>query len=359
MCIMTFDWKENDSIKKFNIFKERRAITWATIDLTDTCSNRCVYCYNNSQPRYKPNHMEKKKAIKLIDLLADAGLKQITCSGGEPLMYPHIEKFIRHASDHGMIIHMISNGNSLTEKLANNLQKAGLSQIQTNIESLDPLKHDYIRGCRGSWERAVNSIKIARKAGLTPASNTIVTSINENEIVDIFKFVIEELDVTRSRVIDLVPSGGRGAESASILLPQNYFGCLEKLIEFAEKRGIVNIETCDPVFSFTRKINMPFSGTFCVNSSGLLMNIRPNGDVYFCATLQNHLYNIFDIVEAGHDIREFHENTMKDYVNRKNSELLPENCRDCGLFNKCLGGCFSRAEFTKPKGDFMCPKLST
>ena len=90
---------------------------------------------------------------KLINFLADNNVGQITFSGGEPTLYPYLKNAIEEAIDCGMTVHMNSNGYIFNEKLAKELYSLGLTQVQINIDSLNPRKHDSVRGMKGSWGR--------------------------------------------------------------------------------------------------------------------------------------------------------------------------------------------------------------
>ncbi len=357
MCIVTFDWTENDSMEKFKRFKNDQMVHWATIDLTNNCNNQCIYCYANAGPRRNPHHMDKKDADRLLEILSEAGVKQITCSGGEPLLYPHIEHFIKSASARGMIIHMITNGYFLTFKRAKKLKGLGLSQVQINLESMRSERHDFLRGRPGSFERALKALKNAKAVGLTPVSNVVLTTINEDEIEELFEFVYK-LDLARSRIIDLNPSKGR-AFSNMHLRPSNYLQTLGRLSELARKKGVLNMEACDPIFSYHNDlVDINLSGTFCLNAAGLLMNISTTGDVYFCATLQDHLYNIFEIAGRGEDIQKYHKRMLGEYNRVMQSKVVPDYCKkECKIFEKCRGGCYTRSIYAENKGDFVCPRL--
>ncbi len=358
VCIVTFDWKENDSVEKFNRFKKEKKIHWATIDLTNNCNNRCIYCYANAGPRKDPYNMKKSDADRIVNILSEANVKQITCSGGEPLMYPHIEHFISNASDHGMIVHMITNGYFLTLDRAKELRRLGLSQVQINLESITPKKHDLLRGRRGSHVKALAALKNAKKAGLAPISSVVLTQINEDEIEDLFEFVYN-LDLTRSRVIDLNPSRGR-AFSNMDLRPSNFLATLDRLSELARRKGVLNMEACDPIFSFHNNLkDIKLSGTFCINAAGLLINISTLGDVYFCATLQDNMYNIFEAVERGEDIQRYHKKMLEKYNTRMRSKVVPDDCKTkCDIYDKCRGGCYTRSIYAENNGDWMCPRLN-
>lgn len=353
MCAITFDWKENDADIKFKRFSKSKSLSWAVIELLRNCNFRCKWCFANSGA--KKQHMSKDSAFKLIQYFAESGLTQITFSGGEPLLYPHIRDVISLANDYGLIVHMNTNGFLLKKRIAQELKNRGLSQIETNIDSLDPNKHDYIRGKKGSFARAVDALKNGMDVGLNCVMQTVLTKQNENEIFDIFEFG-HSLGVQRSRVWDMTPSKGRAKDNmdALDLRPTDYIKTLKKLTDFAIDKGVKNIESADPLFPLDYPVKTNITGNFCVFSAGLVINVSPSGEIFFCCTDRHPLYNIFDVVDSG-DIKEVH----KDYLRRSpHSKVIPRDCMICNSFNKCKGGCYTRLKYTDYVGDYWCEQLN-
>jgi radical SAM protein with 4Fe4S-binding SPASM domain len=292
--------------------------------------------------------MTKENVEKLVQILADAGIKQITFSGGEPLLYPYIKEVVKEANDYDMIVHMNTNGYFLTKKLANELYKLGLTQVQINIDSLNPVIHDNIRGKKGSFNRAIKALKNAKDVGLTCASQTVITKLNEEEILDIFRFA-RSIGIQRCRVSDMINEGR--ATGKTDLMPTDYIETLKKLSEFAYETGAKNIESGDPLFPLNHEIKLELSGGFCPASIGLFTSISPQGDVYFCAMHRKILYNIFDTLEKEDNLNEIHKIKLKEFIQSKRESL---KCRKCNYFKICQGGCFARYKHSIDSTDYWC-----
>ena len=223
MCVITFDWENTDAKIKFEHFNLNPSVSWAVIELTNYCNFKCKWCYANSG--INGLHMNRNDVEKLIRNLATYGIKQITFSGGEPLFYAHINEAIKYAKSFDLVIHMNTNGYLFTKELAFELKDAGLSQIQTNVDSLDPKKHDYIRGKEGSFQRAIEALKNARDSGLICVMQTVLTRLNETEIFDIFKFISNTN----------IPEFQYGSELFMLIFVFLYYRLLNININFAEK----------------------------------------------------------------------------------------------------------------------------
>jgi MoaA/NifB/PqqE/SkfB family radical SAM enzyme len=283
MCVVTFDWEKNDAIEKVKAFEKNKLPCWAVVEVTSYCNFNCKWCFANAASNLHPEHMSKEKAESLIEILAVNDVRQVTFSGGEPTLYPYLKDIVRKTSDYGLIVHMNTNGYLLSKELAKQLRKAGLSQVQINIDSLDPKKHDTIRGKKGSFKRAVQALKNAKEAGLTCVSQTVLTKENENEIIDIFKFA-RSLGIQRCRVWDMTPSEGCAKDNMD-LKPTNYLESLKELSTFAYETGAQHIESGDPLFPGDHETNIKTVGGFCVAIIGAYITISYEGDVFFCAII--------------------------------------------------------------------------
>lgn len=350
VCVVTFDWEENDAMEKVRHFKKKNSLVWAVIEVTNHCNLNCIWCYANSgnKESIKREHMNLNDLKKLVGILRDAGLKQITYSGGEPTVYPKIREAVKIAKDNDFVVHMNTNGFILTRSFARELKSFGLSQIQTNIDSVYPKKHDYLRGRKGSFSRAVTALKNARETGITCVSQTVLTRENEREIVKIFEFA-RSLGLQRCRVWDMMPSGGCALENFDIR-PTNYIESLKELTRFVERTGGKHIESGEPFFPpLNYKTSLKVSHVPCVASHGVLVNFAYNGDVYYCVTQRKPMFNVFTDLDGRFD--EFYEIKLREFLGL--AELNPR-CRRCELFDKCKGGCYTRRSYSKGGIDYWC-----
>lgn len=338
MCVVTFDWEESDAYEKVKFFMEKRRLAWAVVEVTNACNFNCVWCYANNgyKSRIKRKHMPKKRLDRLLKILSSSGVRQVTFSGGEPTVYPHLKYAVKKAKDLGFVVHMNTNGYLLTRKLAGELAGLGLSQVQINIDSMKSDSHDSVRGRKGSFRRAIQALKNAKAAGMTCVSQTVLTKKNENEILDIFK-AARSMGIQRCRVWDMMPTGC--AENSNDMMPTDYIETLKSLAEFAKNTGAKRIESGDPLFPKDHDAGIEIHGGLCAAVSGGFVTISVGGDVYPCATQRDPVYNIFD---AGKDaIDDFHNQKLKEYYSHRSE--AKGKCSGCRFFEKCRGGCPTRS----------------
>lgn len=348
MCVVTFDWEKNDAAEKFKNFEKRKSLSWAVVEVTDYCNFRCKWCFANAGRGSGLKHMGEEDLKRLVMALVDAGVRQITLSGGEPTLYPHLREAIAEASSQGLVVHMNTNGYLLSKELAAELKSAGLSQVQINIDSLDPAKHDHVRGRKESFHRAIKALENAKEAGLTCVSQTVLTKENEGEIAEIFKFA-RSMGLQRCRVWDMTPSEGHARENTD-LMPTDYITTLQGLSGFACDTGAQSVETGDPLFPLNFKTGLKVVGGYCVAAEGLYCTISNEGNVYFCATIREPLYNIFAEIDEERDIRDTHKCKLNEYLG---SFREGKKCRTCEFLQTCKGGCYTRRSYREGI-DYWC-----
>lgn len=83
-----------------------------------SCNHRCLFCAYDFIG-YPNRKLETGRTLKLLDELAECGMKSILFAGeGEPLLHPDIALFIRHAKQNGIDVGLFTNGQLLKEELA-------------------------------------------------------------------------------------------------------------------------------------------------------------------------------------------------------------------------------------------------
>jgi len=99
------------------------------------CNLSCAYC--NEYDKVS-NPVPTEEMLHRIDLLAALGTGIITCSGGEPLLHPDLDRLIRRIRTQGMIATLITNGYLLTPERIKRLNRAGLEHLQISIDNVQP-----------------------------------------------------------------------------------------------------------------------------------------------------------------------------------------------------------------------------
>lgn len=128
-------------------------------ELTGRCNERCIHCYLNNEKKDEGVDLPLNKILEIIDEFSlNQGL-QVTLSGGEMLLHPHIIEIIRYCREKDLMITLLSNMMALTDTIVNVIKEVNISGVQVSLYSMDPGIHDYITSVPGSFDRTKNAIE--------------------------------------------------------------------------------------------------------------------------------------------------------------------------------------------------------
>ena len=149
------------------IDKFGRAITDLRVSVTDRCNFRCFYC-RSANPE---NHVAYDELLewdeyeRLVGLLVQLGIRKVRVTGGEPLVRPGVEDFIKRLKAIGVSdLSMTTNGHLLAER-CDDLIAAGLDRINISLDSLDRARFERITRTK-SFDQVMAGIDAAQNSSL-------------------------------------------------------------------------------------------------------------------------------------------------------------------------------------------------
>jgi len=139
----TYGWSELSPEDKRDIIdaivsgRATRAPRHVELDLTDRCNVACYFC--NQQDLRTTQQLSLHCATKLIDELAEKGLRAVRLSGGgDPLFHPDVARVLAHLVDRGVDIDNITtNGVALTREIAELLVNAKAREVIVSLNAVD------------------------------------------------------------------------------------------------------------------------------------------------------------------------------------------------------------------------------
>jgi len=166
-----------------------RRINHLRLSVTSRCDLKCAYCRPDlqSQEDRSPFQLNDTQRTQFVRFLHDRfGLAQVRITGGEPLVYPHLEGLvasIRRAVPE-LRIAMTSNARLLPRHAAA-LKRAGLDRVNISMDSLRPDRYREITG--GELEQVFAGYRAGQKAGFPPPKINVVAlkGFNDTEFADI------------------------------------------------------------------------------------------------------------------------------------------------------------------------------
>lgn len=122
----------------------------AKLKLTARCNLRCRMC--SYWKGREPDRIDTRRALRLVDELAERGCRKLHVSGGELLTRPDAEEILTAATAAGLRVNVTTNGTLLTKERARALARSGIRSAAVSVDAADPSLHDYMRGVKGAWK---------------------------------------------------------------------------------------------------------------------------------------------------------------------------------------------------------------
>lgn len=172
----------------YNIaYHEKRPVS-AMIELLTQCNLRCKHCYI---PSYTDPGLNYEKINDLLVELHNLGVLNITFTGGEIFLHPHIIDFITLARKLHMRVFLLSNGTLLNENDVKILSDLHIAEFSTTMFSLDPKIHDFITSRPGSLNILLNNLNLLKKYNIPVQIKTPLLDVNAFSYREVKKYCDE------------------------------------------------------------------------------------------------------------------------------------------------------------------------
>ena len=320
-------------MKKFDL-------PYISLEITSDCNLNCRYCYNTwKRPGEKTvrlnSYLKAKKVLKQLFRIAD--IKHVTFTGGEPFLSERFDEIVLFTRMKKKDVTLITNGNAASQKDYEMMVKLGVGLFELPLHSINPEIHDKITKVNSSWEKSLQSIKILINNGAQVVGVIVITKINFNDVPETMKFM-KSIGI-RNIMLNRYNYGGSGiAEADHICMThQEIKDTYKKANEIAVDTELsVTSNVCTPfcLLNPEEYPNIGF-GSCSRDVKTMPLTVDINGNLRLC----NH-----SPVIAGNIFENDFETIFKsDYVANWNIET-PLFCKDCNIYEKCLGGCRAAAE---------------
>jgi len=165
---------------------------------TNRCDHNCFYCSyhpeseNILSEEFKAgDEIPREKMMEILGDFKETGVKSLTFSGGgEPLIYPYIEQAFEKTLDSGIDLSIITNGQKLFGRKAEQLANAKWVRI-----SLDASNQETFHKIRrvptklfGELEKNIRDFSRIKEPSCELGINFVVHHLNEREVYEAARF---------------------------------------------------------------------------------------------------------------------------------------------------------------------------
>src|SRR5262249_8501975 len=186
-----------------------------TIDLTNRCNMMCNPCFMDANQVGYVHELEWDEVRKLLDDAASIKPRRqlsVQFSGGEPTLSPHFLPAIRYARQIGYFsVQCATNGIRFAqdETFAKEAAEAGLRFAYLQFDGVGN-EHNQHRKVGNLYDVKLRAIENLHKHGIDiTLVTTIVNGVNNDQVGDILKFAIANIDKINTVAFQPVSFTGR------------------------------------------------------------------------------------------------------------------------------------------------------
>lgn len=331
------------SIKESAPLERHTSLGSLFLHLTDRCNLSCTHCYV-SCPDQKTHHdLQTALVLQMIDELVAHGGRQITLSGGEPLLHPELKKILTYAAPK-LGIRLLTNGTLIDRTWASFLADLDIT-IQISLDGANEEIHDSIRG-RGSFSQILKAVACLQTAGLGPKIHFSTTIMKQNihDLAGVI-FLAEKLGIPQVRFLPL-RRVGRGQSQWDLIgfgLSTKEYEQFYQYTEHQKATGKCSIAISCGLSGVLLEIPKGASDDELWCPVGRQLVIDTQGDVYPCVLLMHESFRLGNVSQKS--LKEMiHSQRMttlcQDLAERR---LKIKKCAACTWQNLCQSGCMGQA----------------
>ncbi len=145
-----------------------------------TCNLACLGC---SLERHTGKLKDRLSVEACLQAVEDAGVPIVSLCGGEPTLYPELPELVGELIRRGKYIILCTNALLLDKKVFGVIPPSKHLFINVHLDGMKET-HDHVCDRPGTFDKAIDMIKVSKKSGYVTLTNTTVfkeTNIEEVE----------------------------------------------------------------------------------------------------------------------------------------------------------------------------------
>lgn len=237
---------------------DEKIIENVSFAITHRCNLKCIHCMVNAAfGQSDEEHFDTKTICAFLDKIVAAKPKNITLTGGEPLLRSDFLTILGYLrSIYNGKITLMTNGTLITPKNVEEIVSQ-IDSIDISLDGADEESCAVIRG-KGVFEKVVSSIKLLQSHGFSKISISMVLSTNNVRYTKQFMELNKSLNTTP--MLRALSYEGRAKENKDIL---------------------DNVVTTEFLRQEDKKTNSECR-TCCCTAGYNQITIEANGDIFPC-----------------------------------------------------------------------------
>jgi radical SAM protein with 4Fe4S-binding SPASM domain len=302
-----------------------------------------------------PDELTLEEMIAVADDLITAGCKQVSLTGGEPLLHPQWPTLAKYLAEREVNVKIVSNGLRLDDAAIATMVDVGVLGVSISLDGMRE-EHDRIRrppGLRALSSRFDTAIDALERLVASPLKTAVVTHIHRGNFDELEQMydLLGDLGVELWQLQLAYPLGRLLSYEGEYLISPAQLPELEQRIGDFVRAGRMHVIASDNIGYYGRNepvIRSALHGkhtfwTGCM-AGCLAVCVGSTGDVKGCPSQPDEFVvgNVREesLLEIWKDSARFAYNTQWD------ESQLEGQCAECSYKSLCRAGCTTMAYAT-------------
>jgi radical SAM protein with 4Fe4S-binding SPASM domain len=175
-------------------------------ELTHRCTERCVHCYLDVLPpgAHIAGELTTDECFRIIDELSEAGVLNLTFTGGEILARRDFFQIAEYAHSKRFLVRLFTNGVLITPKVADRLAALHVHSIEISIYGADAETHERVTRLPRSFKLSTRALRLLRERGVRTVLKTPLMHHNVHQF-QVLESLARELGASFAYGITLSP----------------------------------------------------------------------------------------------------------------------------------------------------------
>ena len=177
-----------------------------SIHLTDMCNQSCKFCVVDSYKERK-EEVNVRLIYKFLEENAGKGYEIINIHGGEATILHNFIDILKKIKELGYPqVSLQTNARTLSDfDFVKQLVDLNVKTFITSFHTTDAKEMAWLAGVDDDWlNQIIQGIKNAKLLGAKVRTNTVVYNNNNDKLLEIFKFIVEELKVDHINISNML-----------------------------------------------------------------------------------------------------------------------------------------------------------
>lgn len=308
-------------------------LTYLFWECTLRCNFNCIHCGSDCTRESITPDMPKEDFLKVLSDIrpyVNPNKTMIVLTGGEPLVRKDLEECGKAMYDMGYPWGFVTNGWGLSQERLDSLLRSGLRSVTVSLDGYTDESHEWFRGKKGSWLRAIEAI--SRVVSTPDLVYDVVTCVNKKTLPDLRKLkeLLISKGVTHWRLFTVFPKG-RAKDNPLLKLSADEFVQMMDFIKETRKEGKIRASYGCEGYLSDYEMQVRDAPFFC--RAGIhIGSVLVNGDISACPSLRG------DYIQGNIYKDDFWDVWNTRYqVMRDRSWTKTGKCATCKSYKYCEG----------------------